>query len=402
MSASKFGGSNMLTLALLALSLTVEAQTSTCGVGQVCKPSALQTTQYATSSLPTCDTAKKGQLRNDSTQNCTVRCSGTAWACVAGSTAGDGGYVYSGCAGAGTGSGALCTSGTVGDRHTLDAGLWLLSSVNVAAGQRLSVGAPTGYFAYESSTEVLGARITVPNATGTVTTSLGASVGTDLVVGNNGTLGRAGLAVAASGIYTDGGLVAYGGSGNDVTLETSGIRLENGTTDWQFQKVANGANSNLGIYGGSTNFVLWDRLSGTMTTAFDLAVGGQLRADNIGIPTGASGTARMLTTSGGLTQWVTALNAVAVQADPTTGVSTNTLVPVSGVMAVETMHLANSTNIGSITLSAGTGTAVVNTGAKCVCQDTSATPLVVRCSVSSTTLTATEASGTNVITYICL
>jgi len=317
----------------------------------------------------------------------------------------------------------------------------------------------------------------------------------DVSVGNNATLGRHALAVAAGGIYTDGGLVAYGGSGNDVTIETSGIRLENGTTDWQFQKVANGANSNLGIYGGSTNFVLWDRLSGTMTTAFDLAVGdngtlgraglavpasgiytdggvsaplftgnatattntltsattaatasstvaawtftqsetlgandlaydfqnaaatkllkidtdglatfaGQLRADNLGIPTGANGAARMLTTSGGLTQWITALDAVSAQVDPSNGAMVaTTLGPVSGVLSVETMHLANSTNIGSITLSAGTGTAVVNTGAKCVCQDTSATPLVVRCSVSGTTLTATEASGTNVITYICL
>lgn len=57
---------------------------------------------------------------------------------------------------------------------------------------------------------------------------------------------------------------------------------------------------------------------------------------------------------------------------------------------------------GSITLSAGTGTATVTSGAVCVCSDSSATPLVVRCSVATTTLTATEASGTNVITYICL
>lgn len=57
---------------------------------------------------------------------------------------------------------------------------------------------------------------------------------------------------------------------------------------------------------------------------------------------------------------------------------------------------------GSITLSGGTGTATVNSGAHCVCVDTSATPLVLQCAVSSTTLTATQASGTHVISYICM
>ncbi len=64
--------------------------------------------------------------------------------------------------------------------------------------------------------------------------------------------------------------------------------------------------------------------------------------------------------------------------------------------------VSSSLNVGAITLSAGTGTATVRAGAICVCQDTSAVPLVVRCSLSSTTLTAAEASGTNVVNYICL
>jgi hypothetical protein len=58
--------------------------------------------------------------------------------------------------------------------------------------------------------------------------------------------------------------------------------------------------------------------------------------------------------------------------------------------------------VGTITLSGGTGTATVNSGAKCVCTDTSATPLVLQCAVSSTTLTATQASGSHVIAYVCM
>lgn len=59
---------------------------------------------------------------------------------------------------------------------------------------------------------------------------------------------------------------------------------------------------------------------------------------------------------------------------------------------------------GTITMSSGTGTAIVAAGAFCVCSDTAATPVIVRCAVSSTTLTASEVSGTSshAVAYICM
>lgn len=54
----------------------------TCGPGQVCKPAALQTKCIATGSLPTCNASRLGQVRCDSTRDCTARCQSDAgWAC---------------------------------------------------------------------------------------------------------------------------------------------------------------------------------------------------------------------------------------------------------------------------------------------------------------------------------
>lgn len=54
---------------------------------------------------------------------------------------------------------------------------------------------------------------------------------------------------------------------------------------------------------------------------------------------------------------------------------------------------------GTITLAAGTGTATVLTGAKCVCGTETAN--AVRCSVAATTLTCTG-TGTDACNYLCL
>ena len=64
------------------------------------------------------------------------------------------------------------------------------------------------------------------------------------------------------------------------------------------------------------------------------------------------------------------------------------------------IHSVSTKTVGTITLSGGTGTATVNSGTHCVCDDSTATAIV-KCAVSSTTLTATG-TGTDVITYICL
>lgn len=61
-----------------------------------------------------------------------------------------------------------------------------------------------------------------------------------------------------------------------------------------------------------------------------------------------------------------------------------------------------STTAGTITLSGGTGTAAVRSGARCVCSETTSAATPGKCAVSSTTLTATYGVGTDVITYICL
>lgn len=59
----------------------------------------------------------------------------------------------------------------------------------------------------------------------------------------------------------------------------------------------------------------------------------------------------------------------------------------------------NTANIGTITLAAGTGTATVVSGGKCVCTDTTANASV-KCSVATTTLTATGTAA-DVISYLC-
>lgn len=56
-------------------------------------------------------------------------------------------------------------------------------------------------------------------------------------------------------------------------------------------------------------------------------------------------------------------------------------------------------NSGTITLAAGSGSATVTAGARCVCQDTTASALV-RCSVAATTLSA-SGTGSDVISYFC-
>ncbi len=65
---------------------------------------------------------------------------------------------------------------------------------------------------------------------------------------------------------------------------------------------------------------------------------------------------------------------------------------------------ASSRTKGTITLSSGTGTATVMSGAICACSDTDTTPVVVKCVVATTTLTASEVSGTSThhIAYVCL
>lgn len=64
------------------------------------------------------------------------------------------------------------------------------------------------------------------------------------------------------------------------------------------------------------------------------------------------------------------------------------------------IHSAATQTVGSITLAAGTGTATVISGAKCVCTDTTAN-VSVKCAVSGTTLTATGTT-TDVIAYLCI
>ncbi len=73
----------------------------------------------------------------------------------------------------------------------------------------------------------------------------------------------------------------------------------------------------------------------------------------------------------------------------------------SGIAAVGPIHTVSTLGVGAITLSGGTGTATVFSGAKCVCSEQTTAANGVKCSVSGTTLTATG-TNTDVITYLCL
>lgn len=87
------------------------------------------------------------------------------------------------------------------------------------------------------------------------------------------------------------------------------------------------------------------------------------------------------------------------------GYATTTTIGRSGNIATNlngTVVAGASTTAGTITLSGGTGTAAVRSGARCVCSETTSAATPGKCAVSSTTLTATYGVGTDVITYICL
>lgn len=210
-----------------------------------------------------------------------------------GTTAGDGGYVYSGCAGSGV-SGSLCAAAP-GQRVALDGGLV--------------------------------------------------------------------FPLAADELY-------FGSTAN-----VSGIRLENGDFDWKFRKTAGTDTADLGIYANTSLFFWLDLSNGFVRPQYsivsDVAPGGKAYRSDTG--------ALWCMGAGGVGCW-----------------------SYDGTGFTMGANLTETTHRGTITLSSGTGTATVLAGAICVCTDTSATPLVLQCAVASTTLTATQATGSHVIAYICL
>lgn len=72
---------------------------------------------------------------------------------------------------------------------------------------------------------------------------------------------------------------------------------------------------------------------------------------------------------------------------------------VTGAATATQHRVSATTGGGTITLAAGSGTATVFSGARCVCTDTTANASV-KCAVSGTTLTATG-TATDVIAYLC-
>lgn len=76
-------------------------------------------------------------------------------------------------------------------------------------------------------------------------------------------------------------------------------------------------------------------------------------------------------------------------------------VSTSGIAVGTNGDLIAQINVGAITLSSGSGTATVKSGAKCFCQETNSV-LAAKCAVSGTTLTATVTGGTtDVVNYVC-
>ena len=99
---------------------------------------------------------------------------------------------------------------------------------------------------------------------------------------------------------------------------------------------------------------------------------------------------------------------VPVKSDTTTGIGAQAAGNVSLIAGGVEVARVTSTGIsaklaankGAITLSAGTGTATVMSGAVCACSDSTANASV-KCAVATTTLTATG-TASDVITYVCL
>lgn len=85
-----------------------------------------------------------------------------------------------------------------------------------------------------------------------------------------------------------------------------------------------------------------------------------------------------------------------------TFLSTSTLT-IGGPLVIDT---SNTTVAGTITLASGspsTGTATVRAGCRPLCTDQTTQTSVVKCAVSSTTLTATGPNTvTDVVTYLCI
>lgn len=71
----------------------------------------------------------------------------------------------------------------------------------------------------------------------------------------------------------------------------------------------------------------------------------------------------------------------------------------AGQITGSIITLSGATGAGTKTLSTGSGTVAVFSGARCVCTDTTAVAAV-KCSVSATTLTITGTSS-DVIAYLC-
>lgn len=87
-----------------------------------------------------------------------------------------------------------------------------------------------------------------------------------------------------------------------------------------------------------------------------------------------------------------------VTGDISTGASGD-IVPGRHVLATGKITSGSSLTKGTITLAAGTGTATVTSGVKCVCGTETANP--VSCAVVTTTLTCTG-TGTELCNYVCL
>lgn len=209
--------------------------------------------------------------------------------------------------------------------------------------------------------------------------------------GSGGCSGTGPCVIGQGGFYTDGGVtMAITGQANEVVSfgnafghDGTGLKYENGSTDWYFQKLGAGTSQSMSLQDDGIAYYTWNQ-SGLYS------VSGQITATNKLSSTVASGNdAYQATVNGARTHF----GAGSVDYASSDGTSVSFAGP---------LRCADTKTRGTTALSTGSATVTVTSGAVCVCSVDTAF-LACQPSVSGTTLTITvTGGGSNTVSYICL
>lgn len=297
----------------------------------------------------------------------------------------------------------------VGGKLVVDAGFVVTAAQGIASSGTVSVSA--GGFSARNATASFGLGTAGNEFVGYAGSTWTHAFGTLLV--------NAGVTETHSNTPTFAQGITMSGSGLNVT-NAGGYLSWNATTAGGIiisnisaaSAGATPATAAIRLYtDGALDSADWALHLGTAANAatlFRVSYAGMAAATGgIALPSDAAGAARTVTDGAGQTQWITAANAVGSQVN-TTSMCTAALTSCSGILtigAAGAVSMPDATNTGTCTLSAGSCTKTVNSGATCVCSDghASGAAVALRCNLSGTTLTISDGVGvsTHIANYHC-